>query len=134
SSILIMLLFSCKDRAGKTLSPEITAEQMENYFDAFYKLQEDISKGNFNFVDKGYPFRKTNQQDMVNFYRIVDNVPLCLNEDGMHVYTWNFLDELKDDDQHGLVPEEYFYNLPIFHNYAIDKTAFNDFENDPLVA
>lgn len=133
TTILIMVLFSCKNRAGKTLSPEITSEQIENYYDAFYILQEDISKGNFNFIDKGYPFRKANQEDMVSFYRIVGNVPVWLNEDGMNIHTWNFLEELKNADSHGLIPEEYFYNLPIIPNYATDKTVFNHLDPDQLI-
>lgn len=131
--VLTLLSFSCKEKNENTVSPEITVEQQENFYEAYYRLQATIPKKDYQFSDKGYPFRKASKADMYAFYKIVGNHPVWLNEDGINIHTWTFLEELKSADQHGLFPEEYFYNMPVIPNYDADKTVFNNLEPDQLV-
>src|SRR5690606_29178244 len=104
SVTVMLLLFACKDLVGKTVSPLITQEQNENYYEAFYALQENIVNENFQFEDKGYPFRKATNEEMKAFYDVVGNVPVWVNEDGMNIHSWTFLEELKSAGDHGLIP------------------------------
>ena len=131
--VATLLIYSCKERNENTVSPQITADQQENYYEAFYRLQKDIPKHEYNFSDKGYPFRKASKSDMQAFYEVIGNHPVWLNADGINIHTWTFLEELKTADKHGLFPEEYFYNMPVIPNYAVDKTVFNNLEPDQLV-